>query len=298
VINEKLIIFGGMKDSFTILGDVLMLDLNTLLWSKVNTTGTLPPPLFSHTCTMYNQLMIVMGGYSPLYHEDYPSQNEVYVLDVEKMNWSRIKLETPKKFLLLKHTATLVDQKIFIVGGGILCFSFGSFFSPLSALLLDGKEIQVQKITPEQNQPTNSQKIVKQEKFPLLKQPKEKEEILRIHNPSVETFLNEIYPKRRPVILTGVSLGKCTSLWTPEHLKKMCGDKEVSVHASNYRTMDFINKNFVFKNMNFADFIERVFRDNADGSTSSDSGEERYYLRSIGTNPRKDVSDIYASFPG
>lgn len=58
------------------------------------------------------------------------------------MSWNGIKLGSIDA-LLAKHTSVYLNNKIFIVGGGALCFSFGSFFNSLEVLLLDGQEMKV-----------------------------------------------------------------------------------------------------------------------------------------------------------
>jgi hypothetical protein len=75
-------------------------------------------------------------------------------------------------------------------------------------------------------------------------------------------------------------------------LKEKCGSKIVSVHVSHNKLMDFLNKNFVFSNMTFEELIEKVYQEDKSET------RERYYLRSIGVNARKDVSDIFEAFPG
>ena len=64
---------------------------------------------------------------------------------------------------------------------------------------------------------------------------------------SVEEFHSTVYPTRRPTILRGISLGSAPSLWTPSYLAEKCGGLPVKVHVSPVPQMDFIKKNFVYR---------------------------------------------------
>jgi len=55
--------------------------------------------------------------------------------------------------------------------------------------------------------------------------------------------------------------------------------------------LDFLTRNFQFEVMSFPDLVQRAFRPDADGK------QEYVYLRSMGKNFRKDVSDFFETFP-
>jgi hypothetical protein len=65
-------ILGGCGDGLMVAdnpslhdGDLFCLDLIHWTWSLVSTSGAIPPPLYSHTCTMINDNhMMVVGGSS------------------------------------------------------------------------------------------------------------------------------------------------------------------------------------------------------------------------------------------
>jgi len=102
--------------------------------------------------------------------------------------------------------------------------------------------------------------------------------------------MKEIYARRRPVIITGVDFGECTNRWKDlDYLKEKLGEKKVSVHALNETEMDFIHRNFKFEVMPANQFLDYVFAPPAGTS-------KRYYFRSIGDNPRKEVSNFSKSF--
>lgn len=83
----------------------------------------------------------------------------------------------------------------------------------------------------------------------------------------------------------------------------------MSVHACRSSRLDFLARNFDFKTMPFATMIERIFeqrsmstRNNNNNTTTTttdnngvefDDDFERLYLRSVGANPRRDISNVW-----
>ena len=103
----------------------------------------------------------------------------------------------------------------------------------------------------------------------------------------------------------------------------------MTVHRGKCRRMNFTHKNFQYVEMDFEEFVRKASGKHGDGEecpcgnhrtggeppcgnhgsgedkidwTSNNSEEETppnewFYLRSLGTDPRKDVSDVSAGFP-
>jgi tRNA wybutosine-synthesizing protein 5 len=110
-----------------------------------------------------------------------------------------------------------------------------------------------------------------------------------------ETFSKEIYPKRLPAVLKGLNLGPATHIWSAEYLKEKVGKRNVKLHLCPTDRMDFVSRNFVYKTLPFDEFITRASR-----SIQTDyfiCKEEKYYLRSLGEDPRKNVAKISTQFP-
>ncbi|XP_041057548.1 tRNA wybutosine-synthesizing protein 5 isoform X1 [Carcharodon carcharias] len=108
-------------------------------------------------------------------------------------------------------------------------------------------------------------------------------------------FLQEIYPLRKPAVLKGIHLGTCTSKWTVDYLSTTGGSQEVKVHVASVPQMDFIHKNFIYRTLPFDVFVKRAAETaHAEYFISED---EKYYLRSLGADPRKDIADIRKQFP-
>lgn len=110
-----------------------------------------------------------------------------------------------------------------------------------------------------------------------------------------DDFLRGIYPMRRPALLKGVCLGPCQEKWTVEYLKQRGRNKDVKVHVSTLPQMDFLGKNFVYRTLPFAEFVKRAAEiKHSDFFLCED---ERYYLRSLGEDVRKEPADLSKQFP-
>ncbi|KAM4626500.1 tRNA wybutosine-synthesizing protein 5 isoform 1-T3 [Discoglossus pictus] len=110
-----------------------------------------------------------------------------------------------------------------------------------------------------------------------------------------EKFLKDIYPLRKPVVLKGIDLGPCRGRWTVDYLSRTGGDRKVKIHVSQVPQMDFIKKNFVYRTLPFDTFVRRAAEDKHLEYFISE--DEKYYLRSLGEDPRKDIADIRTQFP-
>ena len=66
--KHYLVIYGGMSGCR--LGDLWILDTETLMWSKPKTHGPVPLPRSLHSSTLIGQKMYVFGGWVPLILDD------------------------------------------------------------------------------------------------------------------------------------------------------------------------------------------------------------------------------------
>ncbi|XP_040418006.1 tRNA wybutosine-synthesizing protein 5 [Cygnus olor] len=110
-----------------------------------------------------------------------------------------------------------------------------------------------------------------------------------------QRFLQDVYPQRKPVVLKGMELGSCTTKWTVDYLSQAEGSKEVKIHVSAVPQMDFLSKNFVYRTLPFNEFVQRAAEVKHKEYFLSE--DEKYYLRSVGEDARKDVADIRKQFP-
>ncbi|KAK9861886.1 hypothetical protein WJX84_010417 [Apatococcus fuscideae] len=120
-----------------------------------------------------------------------------------------------------------------------------------------------------------------------------------MHGVTAQQFQDTVVPAQRPVILRGLDLSPACQRWTPEYLQACpSGHQIVSAHVCTQPQgrLDFVSRNFEFKCMPLGELVARCARPDSGLEPLLAQGE-RLYLRSIGKNPRKEVSDIAALFP-
>ncbi|KAF6116803.1 tRNA-yW synthesizing protein 5 [Phyllostomus discolor] len=120
-------------------------------------------------------------------------------------------------------------------------------------------------------------------------------QVPRLEGVSQEHFMQHLYPQRKPLVLEGMDLGTCTSKWTVDYLTQVGGGREVKIHVAAVAQMDFISKNFVYRTLPFDKLVQRAAEEKHKEFFISE--DEKYYLRSLGEDPRKDVADIRKQFP-
>eukprot|EP00210_Caulerpa_lentillifera_P009018 g8607.t1 len=118
-------------------------------------------------------------------------------------------------------------------------------------------------------------------------------------NLTEDEFWNGVVVERQPKIIKNADLGDAVRLWTSEYLAA-AEESQTTIVSSHvctekHRRLNFVNKNFSFQSMTFAELIERCSQLKL--HTPFLSPDESYYLRSIGMNPRKERSWIHKSFP-
>ncbi|XP_073015177.1 uncharacterized protein [Primulina eburnea] len=84
--KNKIIVIGGEDSSDYYLSDVHILDTDTLVWCKLNTTGQLLSPRGGHTAVTFGKNLIVFGGFS----DEQNLYNDLYMLDIENGTWVKI----------------------------------------------------------------------------------------------------------------------------------------------------------------------------------------------------------------
>ncbi|GAB6021851.1 hypothetical protein CHUAL_004423 [Chamberlinius hualienensis] len=121
---------------------------------------------------------------------------------------------------------------------------------------------------------------------------KEVVQVLNITNE--DDITSDIFNKRKPVVMRGLDIGTCVKNWTPDYLAEKMGNINVKVHVTTNPQMDFIKKNFSYKTLPFDEFIGRASEEVHQNYFFSQ--DEKYYLRSLGDDPRKEVAKIDSQF--
>lgn len=83
-----------------------------------------------------------------------------------------------------------------------------------------------------------------------------------------------------------------------EYLKSKSQSK-VSIREFNDTMVNYLEKNYDFVTLDWSAMVDLILKPFAEESSfeSGKSTQKRYYFRSIGENPRKEVSDIRISVP-
>ena len=140
--------------------------------------------------------------------------------------------------LLIGHSSIWDGDGLVVVGGGAVCFSFGNYSNPAVWKVLRGGHTLASPWTlfdrhdwPDtEEQPQKRVKVTTthrhgQTRMPLndpAPLPVRKE---RMHN--MKTFERLVH-KAQPVVVEGLGLGCCSTVWTTEYLKReIGGDREV-----------------------------------------------------------------------
>ena len=125
--------------------------------------------------------------------------------------------------------------------------------------------------------------------------------VRHMHRPSPTEFRSGPVSSREPCVLTGLDIGPAPWLWSPQHLatKPAVAAADVSVHVSETPHLDFVRKNFKFKNIPFGELLAALAAEAEEGKGDENKkrGKTWYYLRSIGRNPRKEPAHALEQFP-
>ncbi|KNH09561.1 leucine carboxyl methyltransferase [Perkinsela sp. CCAP 1560/4] len=266
-IAMNLYISGGIDSSGLVLGDLHCLHLPTRCWKKIS---SLPfeTQLFSHTMTFAASLnsLVFIGGVSPV--PGYWRKNgTVRVLDLYR--WTLIECRAIPQ--VCGHQAVFLSDigALYVVGGGLQCFSFGSAYNESFLLHLEN---------------------------PLIGKPQKNILTIDLSKSCVSgsDWNDVLYKLREPIHFKSMNLGECMVKWkTSDYLCEKEGKRQVIVHNIKekcitrkdviYR-MDFIQKNFVYQTQSFAELIQDCFQQNI-----------ATYFRSIARNDK--TCDFWKNFP-
>lgn len=96
--RHYLVIYGGMSGCR--LGDLWVLDIGTLSWSRPKTTGAAPLPRSLHSATLIGDKMYIFGGWVPLIVDNFTCEKEwqctntLAVLDLKTMTWEQVNINS------------------------------------------------------------------------------------------------------------------------------------------------------------------------------------------------------------
>ncbi|KAM1171636.1 hypothetical protein ACFXTH_021985 [Malus domestica] len=112
--SSTLILFGGEDAKRRKLNDLHMFDLKSLTWLPLHCTGTGPSARSNHVAALYDdKTLFIFGGTSKS-----KTLNDLYSMDFETMEWSRIKKRGFHPSPRAGCCGVLCGTKWYIVGGG------------------------------------------------------------------------------------------------------------------------------------------------------------------------------------
>nr|GMD46970.1 host cell factor 2-like isoform X1 [Ipomoea batatas] len=110
--NGLVYVFGGCRGGLHF-SDVLVLNLETMGWNILVTTGQGPGPRDSHGAVVVGHKMIVFGGTNGC-----KKVNDLHVLDLRTLEWTQPECQGIPPLPRESHTATLVgDSRVVVFGG-------------------------------------------------------------------------------------------------------------------------------------------------------------------------------------
>jgi len=112
--NNEIYAFGGF-DQYTdeVYNHVLRLNLETRQWNLVDNYGDIPGVRMGHTATLWGDKVLIFGGENE--HRAY--LNDLIIFDIKTANWRQPEVNGTTPRGRARHSATLYDDKLFIIGG-------------------------------------------------------------------------------------------------------------------------------------------------------------------------------------
>ncbi|XP_055371993.1 host cell factor 2 isoform X2 [Condylostylus longicornis] len=125
--KSSLVIYGGMSGCR--LGDLWMLDTDTMMWTRPVTLGPTPLPRSLHSATLIGNKMYIFGGWVPLIpcesenpinEREWKCTNTLGVLDLEKLQWRDVALDSAEENVpraRAGHSAVGIHSRLYIWSG-------------------------------------------------------------------------------------------------------------------------------------------------------------------------------------
>jgi O-methyltransferase involved in polyketide biosynthesis len=338
------LISGGLSPDEQALNDILLIPLiDGCFVPEGNNLSTIPTRIsgipnlqarYSHSCTVLEGgLLALIGGV--LGGIGLSKRHFIQLVDLNDFSRTAqsVVVQVEGCFPTGINSQLVVDRgegkcgKIYLLGGGLNCFSMGSFYDSSYEILIsradqkeaNSREYENQNENESENQNENESEneavgaissdlahgshvssttgttTTFQSKpcFTLKPSAPLKDPSWRVtvhEGPLTSERWNQLYEKREPVLFRGVPFMKQD--WNLDFLfKAVLPETLISIHNAFTPILDFTTRNFDFKILPFSELLANLY----DPQYTKD---HFFYLRSIGQNPRKEQADIEQSFPG
>lgn len=125
--KSKLVIYGGMCGHR--LGDIWILNTDSMLWNQPIVLGPQPLPRSLHTAVTIKNRMFVYGGWVPLLEEnnsielerEWKCTNQLACLNLETMSWEKLNMDTNGNNIKPKaragHCAVSIQTRMYLWSG-------------------------------------------------------------------------------------------------------------------------------------------------------------------------------------
>ncbi|XP_061603758.1 host cell factor 1-like isoform X2 [Phyllopteryx taeniolatus] len=125
--GNRLIIYGGMSGCR--LGDLWVLDIDSLVWSKPALSGTAPLPRSLHSATTVHNKMYVFGGWVPLLMDDvkvathekeWKCTNTLACLNLDTLCWEMVQIDSMEENIpraRAGHCSVAINSRLYIWSG-------------------------------------------------------------------------------------------------------------------------------------------------------------------------------------
>ncbi|APA15606.1 hypothetical protein sscle_15g103760 [Sclerotinia sclerotiorum 1980 UF-70] len=235
-----------------------------------------------------------------------PLANEICSSKIESMSTTQhvvcctsVSTNLEPRPLLIGTSAVSSGDKILIMGGSAVCFSFGTFWNKgcysLTVKRSDTSEASNGVTYDTLHGPWKFMRTIDGAPSPktistsLLSATPGTQSLVKVPRVKLNSSMefDKILDAGKPIILEGLDTGVCTKEWTSDYLKDKVGaDREVIVHEASTEHMNFSSKNFTYVTKKFGDFLDEVEK----GS--------KLYLRSLSAEKASELpADIVKDYP-
>nr|VDC88717.1 unnamed protein product [Brassica rapa] len=118
LVGKHIFVFGGRGkvpglDDEVYFNDLYILNTETITWQRAVTTGTRPFARDGHTCSTWNNKIIVVGGE----HFEGEYLSDVHILDTDTFAWKQMKTSWQQLTPRAGHITVAIERNLFVFGG-------------------------------------------------------------------------------------------------------------------------------------------------------------------------------------
>lgn len=124
--DHEMIIFGGSTKTQQMSNDVYVLDTKTWVWTKLQATGSIPPPRASSSMARIDDRSAIVFGGAGLRPEGYGGgaglmgSDETYVLSLQDdgaAEWSWVNVDSPPRARIAASLNYMSENEVLLTGG-------------------------------------------------------------------------------------------------------------------------------------------------------------------------------------